>query len=51
MLATVDTFRVAWIITGEMDWAVGKASIEISTERFFTIGTNVFNANLLSLEL
>ena len=32
ILATTDTFLIAWIITGKVDWAAGIASIEISTK-------------------
>ena len=32
VLATADTFLIAWAITGKIDWAAGIASIEISTK-------------------
>lgn len=34
ILATSDTFLIAWIITGQIDWAAGIASIEVITKMF-----------------
>lgn len=34
VLATTDTFLIAWLITGQVDWAVGIASIEVATKMF-----------------
>jgi uncharacterized membrane protein len=34
ILATTDTFIIAWFITGKVDWAAGIASIEILTKMF-----------------
>ena len=31
-LATTDTFLIAWIITGKLDWAAGIAGIEVLTK-------------------
>jgi uncharacterized membrane protein len=32
VLATTDTFLIAWLITGQWDWAAGIASIEVATK-------------------
>ena len=32
ILATTDTFLIAWIITGSIDWAAGIAGIEVLTK-------------------
>ena len=32
ILATTDTFLIAWIITGKVDWATGIAGIEVLTK-------------------
>ena len=32
VLATTDTFLIAWLITGQVDWAAGIASIEVLTK-------------------
>jgi uncharacterized membrane protein len=32
VVATSDTFFVAWLVTGKIDWAAGIASIEILTK-------------------
>ena len=32
ILATTDTFLIAWLITGKIDWAAGIASIEVATK-------------------
>lgn len=32
VLATTDTFIIAWIITGQVNWAAGIASVEVSTK-------------------
>lgn len=32
ILATTDTFLIAWIITGNIDWAAGIAGIEVLTK-------------------
>lgn len=32
VLATTDTFLIAWLITGKIDWAAGIASIEVATK-------------------
>lgn len=32
LLATTDTFLIAWLITGEIHWATGIASIEVLTK-------------------
>jgi uncharacterized membrane protein len=34
VLATTDTFLIAWLITGQIDWAAGIASIEVVTKMF-----------------
>lgn len=34
VLATTDTFLIAWLITGQIDWAAGIASIEVLTKMF-----------------
>ena len=34
ILATTDTFLIAWIITGKIDWAAGIAGIEVITKMF-----------------
>lgn len=34
VLATTDTFLIAWLITGQIDWAAGIASIEVITKMF-----------------
>jgi len=34
VLATSDTFLIAWLITGQIDWAAGIASIEVFTKIF-----------------
>ena len=31
-IATADTFLVAWIVTGKIDWAAGIASTEVITK-------------------
>jgi uncharacterized membrane protein len=32
IIATTDTFFIAWLITGEVDWALGIAGIEVITK-------------------
>ena len=32
IVATTDTFLIAWIITGKIDWAAGIATIEVATK-------------------
>ena len=32
ILATTDTFIIAWLITGKIDWAAGIATIEVATK-------------------
>ena len=32
LVATSDTFFVAWLVTGKIDWAAGIASIEVLTK-------------------
>ena len=32
VLATTDTFLIAWLITGKVDWAAGIASVEVLTK-------------------
>ena len=32
IIATSDTFIIAWIITGSIDWAAGIAGIEVLTK-------------------
>ena len=32
VLATTDTFIIAWLITGKIDWAAGTATIEVATK-------------------
>jgi uncharacterized membrane protein len=32
VLATSDTFLIAWLVTGQLDWAAGIASIEVLTK-------------------
>ena len=34
IIATTDTFLIAWIVTGQIDWAAGIASIEVITKMF-----------------
>jgi uncharacterized membrane protein len=34
VLATSDTFLIAWLITGQVDWAAGIAGIEVVTKMF-----------------
>ena len=34
ILATTDTFLIAWIITGKIDWAAGIAGVEVLTKMF-----------------
>lgn len=34
VLATTDTFLIAWLITGQIDWAAGIATIEVVTKMF-----------------
>ena len=34
IIATTDTFFIAWLITGEVDWAIGIAGIEVITKMF-----------------
>ena len=34
VLATTDTFLIAWFITGETTWAAGIASVEVLTKMF-----------------
>lgn len=31
-MATTDTFIIAWLITGQIDWAAGIASVEVVTK-------------------
>ena len=31
-VATTDTFLIAWLITGKVDWAAGIATIEVLTK-------------------
>ncbi len=32
VVATTDTFLIAWLITGKVDWAAGIATIEVATK-------------------
>tara|TARA_B100000989_G_C19498466_1_gene453157 strand:- start:535 stop:756 length:222 start_codon:yes stop_codon:yes gene_type:complete len=32
VIATTDTFIIAWLITGKVDWAAGIATIEVATK-------------------
>tara|TARA_Y100001935_G_C17276778_1_gene495090 strand:- start:908 stop:1129 length:222 start_codon:yes stop_codon:yes gene_type:complete len=32
IVATTDTFLIAWLITGKIDWAAGIATIEVATK-------------------
>tara|TARA_B100000941_G_C28050483_1_gene324255 strand:+ start:179 stop:394 length:216 start_codon:yes stop_codon:yes gene_type:complete len=32
VIATSDTFLIAWIVTGEINWAAGIAGIEVLTK-------------------
>jgi len=32
ILATTDTFIIAWLITGKVDWAAGIATVEVATK-------------------
>ena len=32
VVATTDTFIIAWLITGKVDWAAGIATIEVATK-------------------
>lgn len=32
IIATTDTFLIAWFITGQINWAAGIASIEVLTK-------------------
>jgi uncharacterized membrane protein len=32
LVATTDTFLIAWIITGKVDWAAGIAGVEVLTK-------------------
>lgn len=34
ILATTDTFLIAWLITGKLDWAGTIAGIEVLTKMF-----------------
>ena len=34
ILATSDTFLIAWLITGKLDWAGAIAGIEVVTKMF-----------------
>ena len=34
IVATSDTFLIAWLITGKLDWAAGIAGIEVVTKMF-----------------
>lgn len=34
ILATTDTFLIAWLITGQVDWAAGIAGVEVVTKMF-----------------
>lgn len=34
ILATTDTFLIAWLITGQLDWAGTIAGIEVLTKMF-----------------
>jgi len=38
ILATSDTFIIAWLVTGHIDWAAGIASIEVITKMFLYYG-------------
>jgi uncharacterized membrane protein len=38
ILATTDTFIIAWLITGQIDWAAGIAGIEVITKMFLYYG-------------
>lgn len=38
VLATTDTFLIAWFITGQVDWAAGIAGIEVITKMFLYYG-------------
>ena len=34
VIATSDTFLIAWLITGKIDWAAGIAGVEVLTKMF-----------------
>jgi len=34
VVATSDTFLIAWLITGKLDWAAGIAGVEVVTKMF-----------------
>lgn len=38
VVATTDTFLIAWLITGHIDWAAGIAGIEVMTKMFLYYG-------------
>jgi uncharacterized membrane protein len=38
IVATTDTFLIAWLITGHVDWAAGIAGIEVLTKMFLYYG-------------
>jgi len=38
VLATSDTFLIAWLITGQLDWAGTIAGIEVLTKMFLYYG-------------
>lgn len=38
VLATTDTFIIAWLITGHLDWAGAIAGIEVVTKMFLYYG-------------
>ena len=46
VLATTDTFLIAWLITGHIDWAAGIAGIEVITKMFLYYGHERFWANV-----
>jgi uncharacterized membrane protein len=46
VLATTDTFLIAWLITGHVDWAAGIAGIEVITKMFLYYGHERFWANV-----
>ena len=34
IVASIDTFAVAWLITGQVEWAASIASVEVLTKMF-----------------
>ncbi len=39
ILATSDTFLIAWVITGAIDWAGAIAAVEVFTKMIFILCT------------